>query len=52
MSQQDYFIQFARELGALNGNIWAAALSFTKAIYQAFIDAIDRLNEKLNAEGK
>ena len=61
MSQQDYFIQFSRELGALNGNIEAvlklldrviAALTSKKAIYQAFIDAIDRLKEKLNAEGK
>ena len=77
MSQQDYFIQFARELGTLNGNIEAvlkrlervtaalddiraesvekrdaAALTSKKAIYQAFIDAIDRLKEKLNAEGK
>ena len=76
MSQQDYFIQFARELGALNGNIEAvlkrleivtdalyiiraeyvekrdaAVMPSTKAIYQAFIDAIDRLKEKLNAEG-
>ena len=30
----------------------AAALTSTKAIYQAFIDAIDKLKEKLNAEGK
>jgi hypothetical protein len=29
----------------------AAALPTTKAIYQAFIDAIDRIKEKLNAEG-
>ena len=29
----------------------AAALLTTKAIYQAFIDAIDRIKEKLNAEG-
>ena len=60
MSQQDYFIQFARELGALNGNIeavlkrlervTAAVMPSTKAIYQAFIDAIDRLKEKLNVE--
>ena len=60
MSQQDYFIQFARELGALNGNIEAvlkrlekgdaAVMPSTKAIYQAFIDAIDRIKEKLNAE--
>ena len=28
-----------------------AALPSTKAIYQAFIDAIDRIKEKLNAEG-
>jgi hypothetical protein len=28
-----------------------AALPTTKAIYQAFIDAIDRIKEKLNAEG-
>ena len=28
----------------------AAVLPFTKEIYQAFIDAIDRLKEKLNAE--
>ena len=77
MSQQDYFIQFSRELGALNGNIEAvlkrlervtaaldiiraeyvekrdaAVMPSTKAIYQAFIDAIDKLKEKLNAEGK
>ena len=75
MSQQDYFIQFARELGTLNGNIEAvlkhlervtaalddiraesvekrdaAVMPSTKAIYQAFIDAIDRLKEKLNVE--
>ena len=59
MSQQDYFIQFARELGTLNGNIEAVlkrlervatALTSTEAIYQAFIDAIDRLKEKLNVE--
>ena len=59
MSQQDYFIQFDRELGALNGNIEAvlklldrviAALTSTKEIYQAFIDGIDRLKEKLNVE--
>ena len=29
----------------------AAALTSTKEIYQAFIDAIDRANAKLNAEG-
>ena len=29
----------------------AAVLPSTKAIYQAFIDAIDRIKEKLNAEG-
>lgn len=29
----------------------AAVMPSTKAIYQAFIDAIDRLKEKLNAEG-
>ena len=29
----------------------AATLPTTKAIYQAFIDAIDRIKEKLNAEG-
>lgn len=29
-----------------------AALPTTKAIYQAFIDAIDRIKEKLNAEGE
>ena len=29
----------------------AAVLPTTKAIYQAFIDAIDRIMEKLNAEG-
>lgn len=28
----------------------SAALTSTKAIYQAFIDAIDRLKEKMNAE--
>lgn len=28
----------------------AAALMSTKEIYQAFIDAIDRLKEKLNVE--
>ena len=28
-----------------------ATLPTTKAIYQAFIDAIDRIKEKLNAEG-
>ena len=28
-----------------------AVLPSTKAIYQAFIDAIDRIKEKLNAEG-
>ena len=28
----------------------AAVLPSTKAIYQAFIDAIDRLKEKLNVE--
>ena len=60
MSQQDYFIQLSSELGALNGNIEdvlkrldkgdAAVMPSTKAIYQAFIDAIDRLKEKLNAE--
>jgi len=75
MSQQDYFIQFDRELGTLNGNIEAilkrlerltaalddiraesvekcdaAVMPSTKAIYQAFIDAIDRLKEKLNVE--
>ena len=30
----------------------AAVMPSTKAIYKAFIDAIDRLKEKLNAEGK
>ena len=50
MSQQDYFIQFARELGALNGNIWAAVMPSTNAIYQAFIDATDRAKAKLNEE--
>lgn len=29
----------------------AAVLPSTKAIYQAFIDAVDRIKEKLNAEG-
>lgn len=29
----------------------AAALPTTKAIYQAFIDAIDRIKERMNAEG-
>ena len=57
MSQQDYFIQLARELGALDDiraesveKRDAAVMPSTKAIYQAFIDAIDRLKEKLNAE--
>jgi len=30
----------------------AAALPTTKAIYQAFIDAIDRIKEKLDKEGE
>lgn len=29
----------------------AATLPTTKAIYQAFIDAVDRIKEKLNVEG-
>ena len=34
----------------INYELDAAVMPSTKAIYQAFIDAIDRLKEKLNAE--
>ena len=47
MSQQDYFIQFSRELGALNGNIEAVLKRLEKgdekmAQHEARISTLER----------